>query len=208
MKLLQNPPADYETTDHKVAIITGLSNPRSTELSPSQHEFLDALPVPETCKIRRHFPFLPTPKSQREPNLVGASLNNTRQFVGSLSRSFQIDAKPHWRALCESTERLFLITGSCGYQLIDSLEPRDVSTVRVLALGPVRYGPSRFRATKILGRRDWIARWFTPNCDHTIDGLGHLDYWQHQTALEIATHWLLDNLSESSAPAAISRQDG
>ncbi|MEL6110774.1 MAG: hypothetical protein AAFU85_32615 [Planctomycetota bacterium] len=208
MKLLRHPPTNHETTAYKVAIVTGLSNPRSTDLSPAQHQFLDALPVPDTCKVRCNFPFFPTPKPQHDPSLIRASLNNTHQFVGSLSRDYKKNAKPHWRALCDSTERLFLITGSCGYQLIDSLETRDPSRVHVLALGAVRFGTSRWDATKILGRRDWIARWFTPNCDHSIDGLGHLGYWQNPTVLGIATNWVLDNLSESSAPAATFRQDG
>ncbi|MEO1526244.1 MAG: hypothetical protein AAFX06_12460 [Planctomycetota bacterium] len=202
MKLLRSPPIEHSETDFKVAIVTGLSDPKSTQLSHDQHRFLDAMPIEERWKIRHNFPFLPTTESRRRPSIIWASWNNGWQFARARSNDYRNLSKPHWQALCDSTERLFLITGSCGYQLIDAMEAcKNVPKVHVLALGPVRRGECRFEATKILGRRDWIARWFTPHCDRTVAGVGHLDYWNHDTVTGIAANWLLDKLSESSGPA-------
>ena len=203
MSLLRNPPANHPPSDVKVAIVTGLSNPRSTRLSAVQHTFLDTLPVPEPYKVRSNFPFVETRRPKHEPSLLAASWNNGYQFASSLRRRFRKEAKPHWQALCDSTDRLLIITGSCGQQLIDALEDCDrLPNVAVLALGPVRLRSSRFVATKILGSRDWIARWFTPNCDHLVPGVGHLDYWKHETVIGIATTWTQNNLSGSSVQEA------
>ena len=198
MKLLGNVPAYHSTTSVKVAIVTGLSDPESTRLSPDQMAFLDAMPMPEECKVRVNFPFLPTRTSDHAPSLAIASWNNGRQFLASQGRHFCDRAKPHWQALCDSTDRLLLVTGSCGHQMIDGIRDcQNVPAVRVLALGSVRLGRCGFRSTRILGRRDWIACWFSPHCEHVLAGVGHLDYWNHETVTGIAANWIRNNLSES-----------
>lgn len=202
MKILRQEPAKHSRTPYKVAIVTGLSNPWSAELSPDQQEFLRRLSIPNEFLLQTNFPFTHA-IADREPNgLVRASLANSIQFLSSLRARYRRLAKPHWDGLFGSADRHFLITGSCGLQLIPKLKVELSAGIEVLALGPVCGRLPECKVTRVVGSKDVIARLFSRSAEHRIENLGHMDYWRDSRIRELASTWLTDRISRSSAPEA------
>lgn len=186
----------------KVAIVSGLSDPSTCALSDIQRDFLQRLDAPASSKLDRNFPYVDTPTPRRDPHLLLASWRNTTQFFTAANRNFIAHAQRHWRALRESTGELFIITLSCGLEIVRHLVDGD-DGVRILALGPVARALPNADCTLVRGSRDPISRFFF---QHAIElpNLGHLDYFRSDAVLRIANEWICSNTSNSSAADFIS----
>lgn len=199
MRILDAPPATHPLTPIKVAIVTGLSNPASCELSKAQRRWLSDLDVPDAWKVPRNFPFVETAQAAvGEPSLLSASVANGCQFLRSHRKRYQHRAEPHWEALLSSTKRLFVWAGSCGLQLVNTISKRcrQLATVEVLALGPVSWRHPWCANLTASGSRDWLSRMFVPRTDHAFEGLGHMDYWESTEVQEYSKLWLSSRISE------------
>lgn len=207
MKLLEQTPTQHPVTPWKVAIVTGLSDSASCQLSEQQLSLLQSLrdcsytgsphlPHPETI-VTRNFPFVPTTAERHSISLIRASMSNGLQYLRTRSESYQRASTPHWESLLQSTERLFLITGSCGLQLIGSWPgvTRYKDRIQVLALGPAGYPNSSLSVTLLQGSRDWVSRCWFRHTDIMVKDVGHLDYWKHPQVREIVQRWIRDRIS-------------
>lgn len=171
---------------HRIALLTGQSDPTNTALTPAQQTFLRAV-APIGFDILAHgFPYhaaCETP-GRPQPNLLRASLNNVRQTAASiLSPSFRALIATRLNELLTQTGRtLILITGSCGLQFLNDawLLLQRTTHTRIIALGPACLRPHILPAaqlTTIRGTHDtWSRLLYRHPIDHTVPG-GHLDYW-------------------------------
>lgn len=165
----------------RVALLTGLSDPRSSRLSANQHAVLDAaVAASGLAAVRTNFPF-PEVESPSGPAAVtlAASLANLRQHLWALhdARYQRIAGAALARLIEASGGGLLLIIGSCGHAIADAMLARSSrhGRVRLLAFGAT--GPKAApNATLVRGRADWISALFGPPAHHLIDA-GHLDYW-------------------------------
>ncbi|MEZ6134886.1 MAG: hypothetical protein R3C53_08255 [Pirellulaceae bacterium] len=213
MKILELPPILHVPTTWKVAIVTGLSDPTHCRLSATQLEFLNELRtatqqalghVEHGTFVENNFPFVAIPDSPdtTQPSLFRASLNNSWQYTICRRESYRKSAARHWQTLIQSTDRLLLITGSCGLQLATQGLWKNAAhsgEIEVLALGPVanrQLAEQLFRLTVVQGKRDWLSRRFC-SADVMIPGMRHLEYWSDKRVRKVATEWLLNRISVS-----------
>ncbi|MCC9598961.1 hypothetical protein LOC67_00205 [Stieleria sp. JC731] len=229
MKILTEPAVEHATTPVKIAIVTGLSDPNHCSLSEDQRSLLDSIEVPDEWKVRRNFPFVETSKSDSTaPGIMAASLANARQFIASHRVSFRELAYPHWQALFRSAERFYFVTGSCGIQLLRSIDHNmqqhrflKHKRIEVLSLGPVSFrspaipvqtGQAQagrlhtLRVQTARGDRDWISGLFYRRVDYPIKGVGHMQYWQNSEVRTLVSRWLSHRISKLSEAEAISLQ--
>ena len=206
IRILKSKPATHEFTPIKIAIVTGLSDPRCCELSPVQLQFLGEMPAPDAWKVRRNFPFVQTDQTFRPVKIVSASFANVRQFAISHTSGYRRQAAVHWKAILESTDQLLLITGSCGAELLNTIATVDVkkAKIEVLALGPVSMRRPSQDVTTVQGSRDLVSKLFFPRVDHRVPSAGHMDYWYNDDVKEIARFWLSSKISELSVQEATS----
>lgn len=169
----------------RVVLLTGQSSFRSSRLTGDQLQLLRG--IDHATPIELGFPFHPDfDRHEEEPGLLAASFRNTRQFLWTFKPQ-----KPVARALqplfTHTAEALFIITGSCGLQLLNSawpfLERRPEQRLQVVAIGPASLY-DQLRPAAIRGRRDLWSRLLykgpiTAHCD-----CGHLDYWRSQEVRE------------------------
>lgn len=197
--LVDNPPARHAFSEHKVALVSGLSDPESCALSTKQQGFLKAIDLPEDCKVRQNFPFLAAAadSSRRPPSLLIASWRNYRQFRAASSRRYYQAAKPHFVSLLESTNNLLLVTLSCGLEIVRcSIPPRWPGTsVMVVALGPVARSLPDAKCHTVQGSHDLISKAFVHNPDHKISQVGHMGYMDSTEARDIVRHYACNSTS-------------
>lgn len=222
MKILANSPTVHRKTPLKIAIVTGLSDPSHCMLSDAQRTFLETMIANidgragkslREGKVSTNFPFLEpaSPDANSESNkqkpIISASVNNIKQYLLSDSPSYHARSLPHWKAFFESAEKFYLVTGSCGLQLvanaIGKLPPGPI--IEILALGPVASKKSKSyiqqlnwgSLTIVQGSADWISRCFFNQGCRVIPRLGHLQYWTDPSTQEFACNWLSRKTSES-----------
>ena len=206
MRILGQRPVQYDWAPLRIAIVTGLSNPLSCSLSPEQRSLLEDTAENKSFAVLWNFPFIPDSVPDRAVSLLQASIANGAQFLRCATKSYRQLAAPHWEAITESTGKLFVVAGSCGFQLINTWpvvqKYADCDRIQAIALGPVGIGRARFPVTIVQGSRDWISRSCIQRADHLVKGVGHLDYWKDIQVREIVQRWLRDRISESSAQLA------
>lgn len=173
--------------DRRLVLLTGQSDFATSALPPDKIGFLEAVAPPGTPILPAGFPWhTDFAESSAGPvPLLAASLANARQwiwarrdpaFVASL-------AAVVGRLLAATRRDLFLVTGSCGVDLLAAATtrlPPGGPAVHLAALGPAGRMPAPERVARRLvlqGRRDGWSRllWRGP-----VDGrppCGHLDYW-------------------------------
>jgi len=180
--------AEFPAVESRILLLTGQSSFASSALSPAQHSFLDAVTPPGFAVERTGFPFDASfaRAGFRNIGMASASARNAKQvywsmysseFVAVLARRLQL-------LLHSTSQRLILITGSCGLQLANVAWPRlqvpVALAVNVVALGPASFEPPRMRATVVQGRRDaWSRLFYKGRVDHVCE-CGHLMYWESQ----------------------------
>lgn len=161
----------------QVVHLTGQSDPRSCALSPVQHAFLDALPLPEDAKVRLNFPYDATLRPFRAVPLWRGSLLHLVLFLrirlrrAAWARRF----RPSVEAQLRRADRTLVLAGSIGLDLLGRLDlPRDLlDRLTVVAYGAVATRPPACRTIRVASRSDHLARWW--GCDLEV-GSGHLDY--------------------------------
>ncbi len=207
MKLLDQPPVTHSFSPVKIAIVTGLSQPTHCKLSTDQSRLLQSIEAPESWKVYRNFPFVGSPSESNSiekpgtPNLLAASIANGRQFLCSHRASYRRTSAPHWQALLSSTPHVLLILGSCGMQLVNTIDRAALSSVRIeaLALGPVSLRTPPFEVETLRGTRDWISGLFYRHVDYPMECVGHMDYWADENVNHMVRHWVSNRISRLSA---------
>ncbi|HVR39186.1 MAG TPA: hypothetical protein VMU84_08815 [Thermoanaerobaculia bacterium] len=209
--ILSEPPVQHPFTTMKVVWLSGLSDPATCALSAKQERFLDALDVPHESKIYWNFPYVPSTQAPREVPLWLASLRNAHQFISASRPAYRNAARRHWRALADSTDALFVITGSCGLEILNHcIDETDADRiVRVIALGPVARTRPNVPCTLVRGTNDPISKFYFPDCDVVLHGAGHMSYLDDprvvQLVNQIVSEIVCSNTFPSSAPASICR---
>jgi hypothetical protein len=189
----------------RLVLLTGQSVPSNTSLSPEQRTFLAAVAPPGVEPLAHGFPFHPIYASgrYRRPSLPAASLHNAHQFIAAaVSRDFRAIIALRLDELMQRTsDRLFLLTGSCGLQLLNAAWPALTAArrarIEVVALGPASLDAIRVpraQLTTVQGARDAWSRWlFRGPVDHRVP-CGHLDYWTLRETIELVRGLLASRL--------------
>jgi hypothetical protein len=178
----------------QIAFLTGQSDPGSCELAPDQMLFMRALALPEEAKIYYNFPYDPGMRARREVPLALASWNNTMQCAIALLPGFAARYRPAIVALVERAERTVFLAGSCGIQLLRSLQLPEATARRIAAFayGPVAFVRPRCRLVLVGSTGDHISRAFFPHPDILVTS-DHLRYLE-DPALARALYVFLSSL--------------
>ena len=159
----------------QVLVLTGQSDPHSCALSPAQHAFLDALPLPEAAKVRSNFPyddgtppFTPVPLWLGSLRHAALAVRIRRPGWAGRHRAAVVDR-------LERADRSLVLAGSIGLDLLGRLDlPAGLlDRIVVVSYGAVATRPPACRTIRVGSRHDPMARWWPS--DVYVDG-GHLDY--------------------------------
>lgn len=167
----------------RLALLTGRSSWESSALSPVQLTFLDRVAPEDWEVVRVGFPFVGEPEPYKNINILSASARNARQVWWSVSSKHyrQYVAERVQLLIDGAGDRLVVITGSCGLQLLNRAWPRlrvpPAMRFDVVALGPACLDPPRMRCVTVQGRKDWWSRQFYKGKVDYYCACGHLDYW-------------------------------
>lgn len=102
--------------------MTGMSDFANTSLSPIQIDFLNKLAVSNNIeKVYLNFPYLSPLKDWRKTNILIASISNAYQF---LMAKFKVNKnyKDSCLNLFKKYEEVFILSGSCGLEIFNSLK--------------------------------------------------------------------------------------
>jgi hypothetical protein len=184
----------------RLILLTGQSSFRSSRLSSAQVNFLNFVAPPHAEILPTGFPYhadfdcLAPP-----PGLLAASIRNALQVYWSIfSPAYQRSVARVLQTLFTNTrESLYIVTGSCGLQLLASAWPMlTVPTrlrLRVVALGPALFRPGTVpvdRITAIQGKRDfWSRLLYRGRVEARCPG-GHLEYWSSPDTRELVAQLL------------------
>lgn len=163
---------------NKVAFLTGQSDAGRNALSSKQRDFLARSGVPALEILDRNFPYRPCDETERKVPLWKASLSNALQYLASRGSAFPSAHRSEVMEVFASCERVVLLAGSCGLELLVNLRlPEDfLARTHVFAFGPVaRSTPRCATLWTVQGDRDYISKWWCRDPDHRIRG-HHLDY--------------------------------
>jgi hypothetical protein len=173
----------------QVLFLTGQSNPRSCALSPTQHTFLDALPLDEEAKVRLNFPYDAALAPYCPVPLALATARHALLAVRRLGRGFRERYRPAVLARLAGAEHTVVLAGSIGLDLLTRLELPDELLARtdVFAYGAVGGRAPACRTFRVAGRRDHLARWWA--ADAAV-ATGHLDYLESPEVLRLCVDFL------------------
>ncbi|HWJ82368.1 MAG TPA: hypothetical protein VNS55_09050 [Nocardioides sp.] len=159
----------------QVLHLTGQSDPASCALSPAQHAFLDALPLPEEAKVRRNFPYDEALAPYRPVPLWLGSLRHAGLAVRVRRRGWADRHRSSVVTQLGRADRSLVLAGSIGLDLLGRLDLPAATLDRlvVVAYGAVATRPPACRTIRVGSRRDHLARWWPS--DVYVDS-GHLDY--------------------------------
>ncbi len=189
-------PICHLRTPVKVAFLTGRSNPFSCKLSSAQQQFLESLDLPDAWKVHWNFPYIPDKTRHRKPTLLEASLHNGLQFVLASTPIYRWMAQRHWNALAASAEKVVLITGSCGLQILNCLTGKQSTNenLRVCSVGPVAWRRPLASHMLIRGAKDRISAMFFRDIDVCVPNDGHLDYFLSNKSRELVSQWVCNSI--------------
>ena len=193
----------------RLVLLTGQSSFRSSRLSPAQVEFLNSVAPPGVQPLPNGFPFHSNfDGAAPAPCLLAASLRNALQVCWSLfSPVYRRSVANVLQTLFRNTsECLYIVTGSCGLQILASAWPMlivpDSLRLCVVALGPALIRPGALPADRIhalQGRRDLWSRLLYRGRLEARCNSGHMDYWSSPDARELVTRLLLVGQTPRSA---------
>ena len=175
----------------RLVLLTGQSDPRRTDLSVEQAAFLDHVAPPGVEVVRDGFPWLAATRGRAAAPLWRACLSNARQLRAARgSLGFQGFLQARVGDLLDTTaERLVVVTGSCGLELLragwpvrgpEAPEPKGYGAARrpgpakgephadpprmprrtlVIALGPVAAAPVRLPGAALVTLRGARDGW-------------------------------------------------
>jgi len=180
----------------RVLLWTGQSGLAAAGLSAKQKEFLWA--VGEDAALLSGFPFHRDCERETDAHLLAASWRNARQtlWCATNQRYRRILAGVLQQAVASTAEKLLLICGSCGLELVNAAAGEWRQTlaphVSIIALGPTCVRKLCLpRVFAIRGRKDrWSACLYRGPVDAITPG-GHLDYWGcEETQRLVRARWL------------------
>lgn len=162
---------------HRIAILTGRSDPGRTGLSKDQLTFLRAV-VPTDLEIEpQGFPWVEGALPERDVVLPLAAWRNTAVWMSArLSPRFAQLARSALARMHARGARV-VITCSSGFDILCAGWNGD--PLNVFVLGPVRPRQPLPGAniTTLIGRKDWLSRTLhRHDPDHWVPG-GHMSYW-------------------------------
>jgi hypothetical protein len=172
----------------RIALLTGQSSFRASRLSPAQADFLRAVAPPHAEPLLAAFPYHPDfDRAAPPPGLPAASVRNGLQFLWCLtSPAFRRGvARALQPVFVRTRDRLYLITGSCGLQLLAAAWPElpipGGLRITTVAIGPAllrcfRLDPSLVSAVQ--GRSDLWSRLLYRGPIAARCHAGHLEHWQ------------------------------
>jgi len=177
--------------------LSGRSDPSSVALSPAQRSLLQGCQdtYPDLDVVPCNFPYRGD-SSWRGVPLPLAALRNGAQFLAAAWPAQRRQAEVVWRTVCSDARRVLVLTGSCGAELLRTVEgatPPDVA-VSALALGPVAWRAPQSLSLAVVGDRDRIAaafvrRWRVPYLTE-VAGVGHMDYLETAEVRRIVVRWI------------------
>jgi hypothetical protein len=186
----------------RLILLTGQSSFRSSRLLPAQVEFLNCVAPPHVEPLPKGFPYHASFEcAAPPPGLLAASVRNALQVCWSLfSPAYRRSVAGLLQTVFRHTsESLYIVTGSCGLQILASAWPMltvpDSLQLRVVALGPVLLRAGALPVDWIFalqGRRDlWSRLLYRGRLEARCDS-GHLDYWSSPDARELVARLLCD----------------
>jgi hypothetical protein len=172
----------------RIVLLTGQSSFRASRLSPAQADFLRAVAPPHAEPLLAAFPFHPDfDQPAASPGLPAASVRNGLQFLWCLtSPAFRRAVARALQPLFARTrDGLYLVTGSCGLQLLAAAWP-ELSIPAGLRITIVAIGPAMLRfftldphlVSTIQGRSDFWSRLLYRGPISVRCFAGHLEYWE------------------------------
>ena len=179
--------------------LSGRSDPTSVALSPPQRGLLEHCRrvSPALDIVTSNFPYCGERHWKPVP-LPLAAWRNGAQFLSARWPKNAAHARTAWRAVCAGASRVLVITGSCGAELLRTVEPATPAGVTVLSLGlgPVAWSAPRSLALAIVGSRDRIAKpfvaaWRSPR-PIFVQGIGHMDYLESADVHHCVGQWIVD----------------
>lgn len=184
----------------RLCLLTGQSCFRSSLLPPDKQAFLAAVAPDGVEIVPTGFPWhrrfaVPAPP----PPLLTASMRNALQWLWARRDAAYLAALTVilGQLLAPTRDKLLLITGSCGIDLLAAVLPRLPlgPDIHVVALGPAGRLPSLDRLARLRvlqGRQDGWSRllWRGPVHDHP--DCGHLEYYQNAQAIALTRAFLAE----------------
>lgn len=182
--------AVWPASEHRLVLLTGQSDLRSSRLSSAQIDFLTSLRDLPIEVTRAAFPFDDAPATNRPVGLIEACLQNARQYLWARHDPAygRAAAQALGPVLASASRGILLVTGSCGLQILEAAWPHLARVagqrMEILALAPVgrrpRFGEAGFSAVQ--GSADiWGRLLYRGPVTHQ-SGCGHMDYWSDAVA--------------------------
>lgn len=178
---------------HRLLLLTGQSNLRSSPLSSAQIDFLSSLAHLPIEVVLTGFPFDEAPIPSRPASLLEASFQNARQYLWARSDPVYARAVAQLLQpiLASASRGILLVTGSCGLQILEAAWPHlqraPGQQIEILALGPVGSAPHFVGAgfSAVQGSADLWSRllYHAPIAYET--SCGHMDYWHDAVARDV-----------------------
>ena len=176
---------------NRIALLTGQSSLRGSRLSSAQSDFLRAVAPPHADPLLAAFPFHPDFDGPSSAGILAASCSNGLQFLCCLAslRFRRAVGRALQPLFSRTSDRLYLVTGSCGLQLLAGawplLEiPRQVR-VTIVSVGPAMLRPFSLdprRVSVIQGHSDSWSRMLYRGPVNVRCEAGHMEYWQSADA--------------------------
>lgn len=180
------------------AFITGHSVRGCTGLSAEQFDFLRRSELPEERWLTCNFPYHETFPFPR-PNLIRASLNNSCHYYFSRFGGFRDRHRDQVIGIFSRYEKVILLAGSCGLELLNNLElPDDIrGRLHVFSYGAVsRKLPDTASHLMVQGSRDFISKIFHRRVDHCYAG-SHMGYLRSPETLGLFNSFCLRIIEDS-----------
>lgn len=180
------------------AFMTGHSVRGCTGLSTEQADFLRRSDLPEGRWLSYNFPYHETSQYLR-PNLIRASLNNFCHYYFSRFGGFRDRHREQVIGIFSGYEKVILLAGSCGLELLNNLElPGDIrSRLHIFSYGPVsRKLPDTASHMMVQGSGDFISRIFHRRAEHRCES-SHMSYLQSPETLRLFNSFCRRTLEKS-----------
>lgn len=176
----------------KIAFLTGQSNPNYIGLSPLQFKFMKSIPLDESLKLYKNFPYTEGKLDYKDTNIFSASYYNSKQYLLSRIKCYSTYYKSLFLQEFDQIDNIVLLSGSCGLELFSNLylEKAILNKIHIFGYGPVsRKIPNCQNIFLVQGESDWISKFWKLNIHKKIQS-DHLDYLSKQEVLDLLIEFL------------------
>lgn len=167
--------------------ITGHSVRGCTGLSEEQAAFQRRTNIPIEDWLLHNFPYAETFPFPARFSILAASWNNVGHYLQSRRPAFAQAHREAVSGLFNQHDKVLLLAGSCGLELLNNLDlpPEIRQRVHVFAYGPVsRRLPAVASCVVVQGTRDWLSRFYHFRADHRYP-CPHMGYLQSPETLRL-----------------------